>query len=243
MHILGILFFLIQIGFAVHAIRRNEWNWAFLIVFIPLLGCILYLILVILPETRDSTAVRRARRSIKNTVNPKHELRARIANLDAADTVENRVELAEELLKHGMVDDAIHLYEKSLTGIHQTDPDLMLGLAHAYFGREYYLKAKELLDDLIKANPDFKSQQGHLLYARSLEKLNDYDAAREEYEVLVNYYSGPEASCRYGLFLKKQGEHDKARQCFQQILDNARRSSKHFNKLHGKWIDIARQEA
>lgn len=51
--------------------------------------------------------------------------------------------LAEELVKHGMMEDALTLYQRSLTGIYAADPHLMLGLANAFLKRDGLRKLKK----------------------------------------------------------------------------------------------------
>lgn len=242
MHFFGIALFLAQIAFAIHAIRRNEWNWAFMIIFLPLIGCILYGILVILPEVRNSRSVRRANRTLQDRVDPRRHLRDRAQKLDTADTVENRSKMADELLQNGQAREALELYESALCGIHATDPDLMLGLARACFASGDYARTRQTLDELIRHNPDYRSEPGHLLYARALEELNEVDAAREEYAALSAYATSLEALWRYGVFLKKQGQPDRARECFEKIVKNSQQSASHFNSLNREWIAAARAE-
>ena len=67
-------------------------------------------------------------------------------------------------------------------------------------------KTKLTLERLIESNPDFKSADGHLLYARSLENLALLDDAIKEYEILSRSYPGEEARVRYGLLLQKTGQ-------------------------------------
>ncbi|MBL8251417.1 MAG: tetratricopeptide repeat protein [Candidatus Competibacter sp.] len=244
MPILGIVLLIIQVGFAAHAIRRgHDQIWIYLIIFVPLIGCILYTLMVILPEARSSRAVRGVSKAVTTTLDPKRDLRKRLENLDVSDAVENRVRLAEELAKHGMVDDTIDLYQRSLTGIYATDPDLMLGLANAFFAAGRFKETRETLDRLIQTNPEYRNQDGHLLYARALEELGEIDQATEEYQALCQYYNGAEAKCRYGLLLKRHGKTSEAAKLFEELLRAAKRASKHSNRLNKEWIAVARREA
>ena len=52
----------------------------------------------------------------------------------------------------------------------------MLGLAKAQYGLGQAAQARQTLDALIAANPSFRSQEGHLLYARAVEDSGDVDA-------------------------------------------------------------------
>ena len=154
----------------------------------------------------------------------------------------NKVELAKECQRFGLLDDAIILYHGSLTGIYKHDPDIMLGLAQTYFQQEDYAACKKTLADLIEQNPEFKSADGHMLYARTLEALGEDSAALEEYKVLSDYYAGYEAKCRYGLLLRKIGQSERADTTFNDILTRAQQLPNDRRKIQKEWIQIAKQQ-
>ncbi len=80
-----------------------------------------------------------------------------------------------------------------------------------------------------------------MLYARTLEELGD-NKATEEYQALCQYYSGAEAKCRYGLFLKSQGKAAELAEVFADLIRTSKRASKHSYQLNRQWIAVARQE-
>jgi hypothetical protein len=213
-----------------------------LIILFPLIGGIVYLIIAVVPEMKNSSRLRKAGTKITKTFAPNRDLRVHTNNLEMADTIDNKINLANELLSKGMTEDAIELYTTSLSGIYKYEPILMLGLSKAYFENKEYKKSKDILDLLIKENPDYKSQDGHLLYARTLEMLGKIEDALEEYKVVSDYYFGYEAKCRYALLLKNQGKAAEANQLFNDILKDSRFSSKHSNHLNSEWIKIAKRE-
>jgi len=98
-----------------------------------------------------------------------------------------------------------------------------------------------VLDRLIQANPDFKSPDGHMFYARALEELGDTDAAFEEYRVLAGYYPGVEAKCRYALLLKQRGQNDEARELFNEIVLSARKFRRFYKGDDKRWVELARE--
>lgn len=150
--------------------------------------------------------------------------------------------MAEECVRFDLHEEAIKLYRDSLTGIYEHDPNIMLGLAEALFKQENYVVCRETLEQLIEQNPDFKSQSGHLLYARTLEALQDNEAAVQEYHVLSDYYSGYEAKCRYALLLRKLGRTEQANQLFNDILQRSAHLSSDRRKLQKEWIQIAKAQ-
>jgi len=236
----AILVILIQVAFAVHVVRTGRnFFWIWIIVFVPLVGCLVYLFAEIMPELFRSQAVAKAKNHLINTVDPQRELRRRRELLEASGTVENRVALADECMDARMYDEAIALYGECLVGIHRTEPAIMEKLARAQFEKGAAAEAKAMLDDLIRENPDYKSTEGHLLYARALEALGETDAAGKEYEILRASYPGEEARVRYGLLLLKQGEQARAAELFDEALTRAKRAPKYYQDKEREWIRIA----
>lgn len=233
----------IQVGLIVHVIKTGRsMIWIWVLVLLPLAGTIAYLLVEILPELLGSKTGRRMQRGIKGVVNPNRDINTASQNYAVVDTVENTIRLAEECLNKKLYQDAKPLFEKALKGIHEDDPDFMFGLARAEFGLQNYSECKALLDRLIEKNPDYKNVHAHLLYARAVEMVGDVEAALKEYEVLDGYYPGPEASYRYAMLLKQQGEAEKARPVLENIVNLSKTSGKHYNTIHKEWIGKAKAE-
>jgi hypothetical protein len=239
----GILMLLIQIGFAVHAIRRGyPLFWVFLIIFVPLIGCLLYVVMVLLPEAAQSRTARQGSKLFRKALDPGKELRQRREALELSDTVGNRAALAQEYLKQGMLDDAIQLYERSLTGMYRTDSGLLLGLATALIQAGKFERARETLDTLYETNPGYDNSDAHLLYARAFEELGATDRALEEYAALLRAASGAEVKCRYALLLKRVGRDAEAKGLFEEIVRDANRAGPHSYRLNREWVDRAKRE-
>lgn len=234
---------LLQIMFVVHAVRNGRGTmWIWIIVFVPVVGCAAYFITQVLPELHRDPTVRKAQNRLARAIDPERELRKLKDELAIADTQQNRMRLADECLEMRMYDDALGLYQRCLSGpnVDPNDPKVMLRIAEVYFRKGDSAMARATLDNLRKANPSFRSADGHLLYARSVEACGDVNAAREEYEALVQYYPGEEARVRYALLLKNGGQTEQARALFDETLIRARRSPKHYQRMQKQWIDMAR---
>lgn len=216
--------------------------WIWIVLIFSFLGCAVYFFMEILPELLESRTSRAAAAKVRKAMEPHGELTRLAKNLEISDNVENKIKLAQECVKHGMYEEAIELYNKALTGVYHDDPDIMLELARALFLKEDFVHTKETLSHLIAIHPHFKSQEGHLLFARSLEALQEHDAALEEYTVLASYASGLEAKCRYGLLLKKLGQTEKAEELFKGILSQAQNMPKHYRQAQKQWIEMASQQ-
>ncbi len=238
-----ILSVIVQVALVVHIIKTGRNTlWIWVVVMLPAAGSIAYLIVEVLPDLFNSRAGRNAGRKIKTVINPNKEFDTAAKQFSITDTVENSMRLADECYSKGLFSEAKKLYEKCLKGPHSDDPHLMHGLAKSDFQLENYQETVATLDRLIELNPEYKNQDAHLLYARSLEKLNEISAALHEYETLHGYYSGAKASYYFGKFLQSQNMHDKAAIIFHEIIDKADNSSRHYNTLNRELIKKAKHE-
>ncbi len=151
-----------------------------------------------------------------------------------------RVTWPSELMDSGRYQEAIAHYENALTGLYEHDPDLLLGLATAQFANGQFDDTRTTLDRLIEKNPDFRSSDGHLLYARSVEACGDIAKAHEEYAAVAAYYAGAEARARYGQFLESQGDKEAALAEYEEIIVAADLAPRHYRKAQKAWINEAK---
>jgi hypothetical protein len=243
MSILVLVSFILQIACAVHVVRSGRpIYWILLLVIGSYLAVIVYVIVAVIPDLRNDPRGRAAARNVLNTFDPERRRREIRQRLDIADTVDNRKALAEESLRLGDHANAADLYRSTLKGIYATDPMLMLGLAQAEAGIGDYAAARATLEALMKANPQFRSADGHLLYARCLEQLGEHDKAIEEYDVLAQSYPGEEARFRYGSLLMKCGRRGDARGVFEDVVKRARLAPGYYRRKEQEWISAAQRE-
>ena len=238
-----LLSILLQVAFVIHIVKTGRsTTWIWIVVMLPMAGSIAYLIIEVLPGLSNSNAGKRAGGKLKLVVNSNKNINAAAEQCSIADTVENSMRLGEEFYEKGLFSEAKELYLKCLEGQTADDPYLMFGLAKSDFQLGNYATVKSTLDELIESNPDFKNPDAHLLYARCLAELNEVAAAIEEYEVLYNYYAGPEASFYFAKFLKMQNQTERANEIFKQIIHTAKTASKHYNSMHREIIKQANSE-
>ena len=233
----------LQIACAVHVVRTGRpMYWLFILLIGSFVAVAVYLLAEVLPDLRHSPGAQRAARGLRARVDPERGKRLAGRRLDMADTAANRAALAEQSLLAGDFRQAAELYGSCLKGLYRTDPDLMLGLAQAQFGLDQAAEARRTLESLIAANPDFRSIDGHLLYARSVEACGDTEAALHEYETLAAGYPGEEGRARYALLLQRAGQAARAREVFDEILKRTRAAPKYYRREQREWIALAERE-
>ncbi len=235
-----ILSIIIQVLLIVHVIKtgRNQiWIWVLALLSLP--GAIAYIAVELIPDLFRSRTAQRTARGFKRAIDPQANLRRYESEAQVTGNVASRQRYAEELTRHGKYDDAIAQFRGALTGLYEHDPNLMLGIARAQFGKGDPASARATLDDLIRLNPDFKSPEGHLLYARALEEEGNTDKALAEYRVLAPSYPGAEAAVRYAQLLEAKGRHEEARKVARELLEQARIAPGHYRRAQKSWLDAA----
>jgi hypothetical protein len=244
MSLFFILSILIQVILIVHVIktgRNTIWIWVLALLSIP--GAIAYIAVELLPDVFRSRTAQRTARGLKKAMDPTADLRKYENEARVTGNVAAKQRYAEELSRQGRHEEAIVQFKQALTGLYEHDPNLMLGIARAQFGKGDPSGARATLDDLIRLNPDFKSADGHLLYARSLEAEGNTAKAIEEYRVLAGSYPGAEAAVRYAQLLESQGRGDEARKVARDLLEQARIAPAHYRKAQKSWLDAAQRLA
>jgi hypothetical protein len=240
--LLLILLYAVQALLVVHVIKTGRsWLWIWVVLLLPYAGAIAYVAVEILPELFRSRAARRTASGFRKAMDPGADLRRYESEARVAGNVASRQRYAEALVRHGRYDEAIGQYREALSGLYEHDPNLMLGLAQAQFGKGDASAARATLDDLIRRNPDFRSPSGHLLYARALEAEGDVTKALEEYRVLAPSYPGAEAAVRYAQLLHAQGQLEEARKVARELLEQARIAPGHYRRAQRPWLEAAQR--
>ncbi len=235
-----ILSYLIQALLIVHVIKTGRnFIWIWVLLLLPVAGPLAYIAVEMIPDFFRSRTAQRTARGFKKAIDPQANLRRFENEARVAGNVASRQRYAEELTRHGRYDEAIAQFREALTGLYEHDPNLMLGVAQAQFGKGDAASARATLDDLIRLNPDFKSPHGHLLYARALEEEGSTDKALEEYKVLAPSYPGAEAAVRYAQLLVAKGRQDDAQKVARELLEQARIAPGHYRRAQKTWLDAA----
>jgi len=238
-----ILLYIVQGLLIVHVIRTGRnFLWIWVLLLLPFgIGALVYLTAEVLPELFRSRAAQRASRGFRRTLDPGADLRRHENEARVTGNVASRQRYAEELVRHRRYDEAIAQYREALTGLYEHDPNLMLGLAQAQFGKDDARAARQTLDELIKENPTFRSPDGHLLYARALAAEGNVTKALEEYRVLAPAYPGAEAAVRYAQLLEAQAQHAEAQRVARELLEQARIAPGHYRRAQREWLEAAQR--
>jgi hypothetical protein len=235
---------IVQALLIIHVIKTGRNTiWIWVIALLSIAGILAYVVVELIPELMRSRTLQRTGRNVKRALDPEAQLRRLQDEAQVTQNVASSQRYAEELLRHDRFEDAAAVYRKILTGLYEHDPDLMLGLARAQFGGGDPSAARATLDEAIRLNPQFRSPEGHLLYARALEAEGNAEKALAEYQVLSTSYPGAEAAVRFAQLLKTQGRIEEARIVAKELLEQARIAPAHYRRAQRDWLDSAQRLA
>ena len=234
---------LLQAALVIHVLKTGRsFYWIMALVFIPLIGALAYFVIEILPAMSGSVSGPRAMRTVKKTLNPGAELNHAKAAWEQSANADNSRRYAEALMAAGKMSEAEDIVNQALKGIFATEPTLLLVKAQIEFEQKRPQQAVEALETLQEHNPDFRSAEGHLLYARSLQATGELEKAVREYSAVSGYFPGVEARYRLALCLRHNGNEKAAKAEFQSILNEAKMAPPHFRKSQKQWLDAAKHE-
>ncbi len=232
----------LMVTMVIHAVRSGKvFPWLYVIVFLPLVGSIAYFLAEVLPEMLRSPGGEKLKTKAMDAANPERYLRVLRAEAEISNSTHARQALAEEYLRLGRADEGLAIYRDIMGGPFADDPRLQLGFARALVEAGDYAECQATLDNFQKENPGYKSNDGHLVYARALAGQGKVDEAVAEYESVVTVFPGPEARARYAMFLEQIGRGHEARPHFAQIVRVMETSPPHVRKLHKEWHTTAKR--
>jgi hypothetical protein len=222
----------------IHCLRRNnQQKWIYVIIFLPLIGCIAYFF----TEIFTPGSLGDVQSGLGTLINPTGRIRRLENNLKFSDTFNNRVMLADAYLKIGRVDEAIELYNFSLTGAFTENDYVFRQLISAYFIRERYQEILPLARK-ISGHPEFPRSRAQIQYACALGYTGNDQAAEQEFKKMKTRYSAFEARYQYGLFLLRTGRNEEARHIFKDMTEEAPHLSPRERRSNRVWIIKAKEE-
>lgn len=224
-----------------HCVRKgNQNNWIWLIVFLPAIGCLIYIFSEIITK-RDIGAVQSNISTIATAINPSVRIKELERRLQFANTFDNKVALADAYLASGMLEQAIGLYESCLVGVFDDNFYVVTKLIDAYFQSERYDDVISITRKVLRSS-EFSKSHSHVLYALSLEKAGKPDLAEKELSVMKGKYSNFEGRFNYGQFLVRAGRTNEAKTIFSEILEEASHMSSGESRNSREWFRRTREE-
>jgi hypothetical protein len=189
-----------------HAYKNNtQQKWYWLIIFLPLIGCLIYLYENFYNRRNISTITE----GVKVLVYNNYALDKLEKEVKYSETLTNKMNLAEAYTERGRHEEAIKLYESCKKGIYNDSPELLQKLLRGYFLNKEFGKAIVIGQQLenVKSVGDMADKVG---YAWALHYTGNTPKAEEIFKTIDVKFSNFPARIEYSKFLVEIGKSDDA---------------------------------
>lgn len=217
--------------------KRNHYYWYFAIIFLPAIGCLLYLFTQVF-QKRD---LDRAQESIVTVLNPTKKISDLEKKFQFSDTFENQVALADAYLEAEFYVKAIENYREALAKGFQTDFYAISKLQQAYYYSSLFsesiVEAEKILD-----NSKFKKSQAQFLYGMAMEKIGKIDEAEEILKQFDAPFSRYQERLVLAQFYIRNNKPDASKTLLEEMITESENMSKQSRKNTKNIIKKAKEE-
>jgi hypothetical protein len=192
---------------AIHVVRTGQpMYWLIILFMFPLLGSVVYIVAVYLPNTRLDRGARRAVTLAAKVIDPNREVREARAAFDEAPTAQNQMRLAAALLEQGAAAESAKLYEGCLQGPFASDLEIRYGAARAFIECGRFQDALGHLEAIRATKKEFRAESISLLLGRTYGGLGRDVEARAEFESAIATYGTFEARAECAIWALGKGD-------------------------------------
>jgi len=192
--------------------NKNEYYWFFIIIFLPVLGSLIYLIIKVYNK-RDADKIQE---ELATIINPTKRITDLERILEFSETFQNKVNLADAYVEIGNYKNAVLYYESAINDGFQNDLHVIKQLIKTYSFVEDYEKVV-IYAEKIKNKFEFKASHSQLLYGLALEKLNRVAEAEEQLGQIDIPNANYTERLVYAKFLLRYDKKEDAKELLQEI--------------------------
>ena len=211
-----------------HLIKnRNEYYWLFLIIFLPVIGCIIYLV----TQVYNKKEANKIQDNLTALLIPTKKVNDLKKQLQFANTYQNRVNLADAYVEMKDYENAIPHYEEALKDTSQNDFHCLEQLVICY----HSLKKDDLAistAEKIKTNTAFVKSEAQFSYALALKNKGQLVEAEAELRKLDQRYSNYDKRLILVKFLIEQDKIDEAKTILQEMSGELQHMKSPNKRLH-----------
>lgn len=201
----------LQVFCIYHAYKnRSAYYWYFIIFFLPLIGCVIYLLTQVVNKQDVATITQ----EITTIINPTKKIKDLEKELEFSNTFQSKINLANAYLENKEYTNAILYYEKALEGNFKNDPHTLNKLVHCYFETANFDKVIEYANK-IDINKEFK--ESIFFYGLALEKKGMLEEAEIQLRKVDRRYSNYTERLEFSKFLIRRNKKEDAKEILTEM--------------------------
>ena len=216
----------IQVYCVYHAYKnKNNYYWYFIIFFVPLIGCIIYLLTQVINK-RDVTNITE---EITTIINPTKKIKDLESVLKFSNTFQNKINLADAFLENKDFYNAILYYEKALDSNFKNEPHTLNKLIKCYFKTQNYDKVIAC-SKKINLDKDFKDSA--YFYGLALEQIKDFNEAEKQLRKIDKRFSNYNERLELSNFLIRMNKNNDAKEILNEITSEINSMTKNNSRKY-----------
>jgi hypothetical protein len=137
----------LQILAIIHAIKTGRRQWIYLLIFIPLIGVVVYFFMEVLPDLRRGGLSA----NFQKYFFPNQRINEWTRKVWVSDNITNKLGLSNAYAERGQYEKAIELASGCLKGLYADDPGIFLQLARQLFTTGSIKKVSCILTSSIRS--------------------------------------------------------------------------------------------
>lgn len=206
---------LILQGFCIYHAYTNKanWRWYLLILFLPLIGCLIYLYVHFVNKQNINTVSK----GVKSVINTSYELEQLEKQMDFSDTIQNKTLVADKYVELERYAEAIDLYESCLEGFNHSDPKTLKKLVKVLYLDENHEKAV-FYGSKIENDKYFLKTEEAICYAWSLFYVGQPEKAQALFSKMDVAFANYVHRMEYAKFLDESGDNALAIAKLEEVI-------------------------
>jgi hypothetical protein len=220
-------------AFCIYHVYKTQrpYYWYFLILFIPVIGSIIYII----TQVYNKNDADKIQNEITSIINPTKKIKDLEKKIEFSDTYTNRIELADAHIENGDMPNAIINYKKTLEDIDQNDLYAHQQLILCYFQLKDYVGVVEHAEK-IKNKSEFVGSKQQFCYGLALKELGKVDKAEVQLKQIDRPYSNYEERLELAKFYLENGRNSEGVELLEEISTESQHMTKSNRRIYRSTI-------
>ncbi len=193
-----------------HAYKNNnQQKWFYIIIFLPLIGCLIYLY----DNFYSRRKISNISEGVKGIVNSNRQIEKLEQKVKFSDTFNNKMSLGDAYFEKSRYEDAIKMYESCRTGFYQNNEELIQRLTDVFFAKRDFEKIIELYKITVPIG------DSKVKYAWALHYQGQTEKAEKIFIELNKRFTNISARVEYAKFLIENGKPKDAQNLLSDIVE------------------------